>query len=438
MMENLLGMAKRVCDRAEIYLTESTENSVSFENAKLHDIDSKFQSGISLRVIKDGRLGFAYTRNLVDREEFLQNAIDSLKGGARADYGFPFTKDIPGLDTYNPSVETLSNARLMDEGARVSDLLKSRTDGEISVTSFMSTQKTRIINSEGTDLSDRSTLCGTGSGVIYPGTGSGLRRIFKSKGFEETPDELLNEIIDLYRLSSNVVKPKSGKMKAIFMPNSMLALNWRLKSGTSSKSVYENTSPIAEKLGQKIFDEKLTIYDDPLNDMYPGARSFDDEGVACQPLTIIEKGVLKSFYYDLDNATKLNAQSTGHGYKGAMWGGDSISLKPQPSLAHMSLKTGGKSFSELVKLIDRGIILEGALGAHSGNIPNGDYSIGVNPGLYVENGEIIGRVKGVMAAGNVYETLKHVVEIGDTQYPCAGGGWMPPVLFDNVSFSAKK
>jgi PmbA protein len=430
-------MTKKVCDKAEIYSTESTQSSVSFENAKLHDIDSSLQSGISLRVIKDGQLGFAYTKNLMDREEFLQNAIDSLRGGVRVDYDFPFTKHLPGLDTYNSSVKTMSNSRLLDECARVCNLLKSGTDGEISATSFISIQKTRIINSEGTDISDRSTLCGTGSNVIYPGSGSGIRRIFKSKGFEETPDEILNEIINLYKLSSNVVEPKSGKMKAVFMPNSMLALNWRLKSGTSAKSVYENTSPIAEKLGQKIFDEKLTIYDDPLNDVYPGARSFDDEGVACQPLTIVEKGVLKSFYYDLDYASKLNAQSTGHGYRGAMWGGDPISLKPQPLLAHMSLKVGDKSFSELVKLIDRGIILEGALGAHSGNIPNGDYSIGVNPGLYVENGEIVGRVKGAMVAGNVYETFKHVMEIGDTQYPCFGG-WMPPVLFDNVSFSAKK
>lgn len=50
--------------------------------------------------------------------------------------------------------------------------------------------------------------------------------------------------------------------------------------------------------------------------------------------------------------------------------------------------------------------MAGALGAHSGNIPNGDFSIGLSPGLYVENGEIVGHVKDSMVAGNIYEVMK--------------------------------
>jgi PmbA protein len=101
------------------------------------------------------------------------------------------------------------------------------------------------------------------------------------------------------------------------------------------------------------------------------------------------------------------------------------------------MKPGNKSFSQLVKAIDRGIIIDGALGPHSGNIPNGDYSVGVNPGLYVENGEIVGRVKDAMVAGNVYETLKDVMEVGDTLHPSAWGAWVPAILCDNVSVATK-
>jgi len=53
-------------------------------------------------------------------------------------------------------------------------------------------------------------------------------------------------------------------------------------------------------------------------------------------------------------------------------------------------------------------------GAHSGNILNGDYSVGLCPGLYVENGEIMGHVKDAMVAGNIFETLKEVIDIEDT------------------------
>lgn len=65
----------------------------------------------------------------------------------------------------------------------------------------------------------------------------------------------------------------------------------------------------------------------------------------------------------------------------------------------------------------------------------GDYSVGINSGLYVENGGILGRVKDVMIAGNAYETLSNVIAVGDTLSPSAGG-YFPVVLCDNVSVSA--
>lgn len=438
-MEKLLQMAKRVCDKAEVYSHGNTYNSVSFQNAKLHDIESTFLSGLSLRIIKNGKLGFAYTRNLVDRQELLQNALISLEGGVDANYDLPFTEKLPQLDTIDPSLENLSSTQMVEECVRVCGLLKSKTDGEVFLTSFTNITHIRIINSQGTDVSIKGGEYSASGSVIYPGSGSGIERIFQSKKFGKMPDNIVNEMVELYKMSSQVVEPKGGKMKVMFMPNSMLTLSWRILSGTSSKSVYEKISPIAEKLKEKIFDEKITIYDDPLNDKYPGARAFDDEGVACRPLTIVENGVLKSFYYDLNYANKLNTKSTGHGYRTVIGFGatDAIGQKPGPALAHMSIKPGNKSFSDLVRSIGRGIIIEGALGPHSGNIPNGDYSVGVNPGLYVENGEILGRVKDAMVAGNVYETLKRVIDVGDTLYPSFAGGWAPAILCDSVSVATK-
>jgi len=71
-MEQLMEMAKRVSDQVELYALEEMGDGVSFENGKLKEIESQSQSGISLRVIRDGHLGFAYTKSLINREEFLQ------------------------------------------------------------------------------------------------------------------------------------------------------------------------------------------------------------------------------------------------------------------------------------------------------------------------------------------------------------------------------
>jgi len=76
------------------------------------------------------------------------------------------------------------------------------------------------------------------------------------------------------------------------------------------------------------------------------------------------------------------------------------------------------------------------MGAHSGNLLHGDYSVGLAPGLWVENGEIVGVVKDSMMAGNVYEDMKNVLAVGDTVQD-APMGRFPALLLDNVSFSAR-
>lgn len=244
-------------------------------------------------------------------------------------------------------------------------------------------------------------------------------------------------MIDLYNISHKIIDPKAGKMKVLFMPSSMYALIWRLSSGTSGMSIYEKVSPISGKIGEKILDDKFTLLDDPLDDKLTGARSFDDEGVACQPLTLFENGVLRNFYFDLYYGKKLNQSSTGNGFRTTQWGGDYISTRPSPSLQFLTIKPGKISLTDMIRSIDRGIILDGVMGAHSGNIPNGDYSVGVKPALYVENGEIIGRVKDAMVAGNVYETLSNIVSIENKVHECWGGSF-PAILSENVSVATKK
>jgi PmbA protein len=90
-----------------------------------------------------------------------------------------------------------------------------------------------------------------------------------------------------------------------------------------------------------------------------------------------------------------------------------------------------------VRSIDCGIIVAGALGAHSGNIPHGDFSIGVSPALYIEKGEIAGHIKDVMVTGNIYDTLKSIIGIEDTLYLGSGGNF-PSILFDSLNVTIKK
>jgi len=433
-MEALLEIARKISDQAEIYSLEQTIDSVSFEDSKLKDIDSKLQSGTSLRMIKDGKLGFAFTRNLINGEELVQNALDSLS--VEAGFDLPVTQDPAQLDTYDPAIETLANTDIVDECSRICEVLGRGRSGQINTEAGRVTSRVRIMNSNGTDLSSRSSQYYCHTAMMYPGSYSSISRLVASKRFERMPDDHLNFIVNTYDKSLKEASPHGGKMKVLFLPGTIYSLMWRLASATNGKSIYEGTSPVSDKLGDEIFDRQLTVYGDPLNDQYPGARSFDDEGTPCRYFPVVENGVLKNFYYDLHYANKLSASPTGHGFRSAMWGGDPIAIRPTPSLGRGFIRPGDRSLSELIASIDRGIIIAGVLGAHSGNIPNGDFSMGLSPGLYVENGEIVGNVKDAMVAGNIYEVMKNVLAIEDTICP-ATGGTFPAILFDSVSVATK-
>lgn len=436
-VEKLMDIARKYCDEVEIYKLDYTTDSISFENGRLKDIESKIQSGISLRIIKDEKLGFAYTKNIIDPEEFVRNALNSLKGEVEVKFSFPTTKNPLQIYTYNPSIENLSNTSIVEECNRISEILADETKTQINVGSEKNIVNIRIMNSSGTDISTKISSYSCYASAMYPSSYSSISRLIIDKSFKEFSQEDLEYIINLFNSSQREVKPKSGKMKVLFLSNTMYVLIWRLIYATSGKSIYERTSPLIDKLEEKIFDSSLTIYDDPLNDNYPNARSFDDEGVLCTYFPIVENGILKNFYFDLYYGTKMGKDSTGHGFKTTQWGGEVIGIRPNPSLEHLFIKPGDKSFFDILKSIDKGIIVANALGAHSGNIPNGDFSIGLSPGLYVENGEIVGHVKDAMVAGNIYEVMKNVISIENKVYPFIMGTF-PSILFGDVNVVVKE
>jgi PmbA protein len=313
---------------------------------------------------------------------------------------------------------------------RVCDYVTARTKGQTNTFGGSSVVKLRVLNSRGTDLRTEVSSYGAYISLSYPGTYSSVFRLILEKSFTRMPDAVLDYVLDTYNRSKEEAECKSGKMKVLFLPDAMYALVWRLTDATNGRNFYEKTSPLRDKLGQTVLSEKLSIVDQALDDKVPGARAFDDEGTPCRNLPIFEKGVLRNFYCDLYYAAKLNAKPTGNGYKG------DVQYRPHPELGHLTIQPGDKSFTELVRLLDHGLIVGGAMGAHSGNILNGDYSIGLSPGILVEGGEIKGRVKDAMVAGNVYETLKNVIAVEDATYPVQLGRF-PAILFDDVSVATR-
>jgi len=212
-------------------------------------------------------------------------------------------------------------------------------------------------------------------------------------------------VIRQLELAKDQASVPSQQLPVVFTPNGVAsALISPLMVAFNGKMVLEGASPIGNKLGETVFNEKLSLWDDPTIAYRSGSRPADDEGVPSQCTPLIERGKVSNFLYDLQTAALAHTRSTGNGRRG---GG-----LPTPSPSAFVIGSGDTTFEEMLQDMKEGLVIEQLMGATQGNILGGDFSGNVLLGYKVENGKIVGRVKDTMVSGNVYQILEEGLAIG--------------------------
>jgi len=430
MMEKLLKIAAQAADQAEVFHMEDSSDSIEFNDSKLEKADTSISAGIALRVIKNGKIGLAHTRNLLDREALVKQALLSAESGMEVGFSFPKTVSAPPLDTYRPSVEKLSKNELIGIGKDMISYVKAKIQGQFNINYWYSLSKGGVMNSAGTNLTMRSSDFGVFVQLIYSGTGSGLYKFRMAKELTEISKSDLDEMIELFRISEIQIVPPTKAMPVIFTEHTLFALLSRFFTAAAPNNIYNKVSPLCNRFGEKIVSEKLSLWQDPHDPEMTNSCGFDSEGTLTRKFSFIENGVFKAIATDLNYAQKLGMEATGNGIRG------SVEASPSAQAINLCINTGNKTLKEMIAGIDEGIIVHSTMGAHSGNILNGDYSVGVSSGFMIKNGVITGRVKDCMLSGNAYETLNNVSEIESVCHNM-GAQKMPAILFDGVSVTGK-
>jgi PmbA protein len=242
---------------------------------------------------------------------------------------------------------------------------------------------------------------------------------------------LCTELIEKLKWGEKIVSVESGKMPVIFTPEAALVLIFPLIMGLNGKMVLKKVSPLSDKKGRKMWSELFSLDSDGTIDFALGSAPFDDEGVKMKRLPLIEKGAIKSFYYDLQTAGIVGVESTANGLRG------SIHSIPAPEVNNLIIPEGKVPFLEMVKDIKQGIIVDQVLGLGQGNIMSGAFSNNVQLGFKIENGKIVGRVKDVMIAGNAFEELNNIIALGNKAKWVSGKHKFPHIYLKSLSVSTK-
>ncbi|MCL2839742.1 MAG: TldD/PmbA family protein [Defluviitaleaceae bacterium] len=401
----------------ELFYSAEDGFSVRVFKGEISEYKNSSTEGVGFRGTYEGKMGYAYSENMNIHciTPLLENAIGNATIIEDEDMEKLYTGDdkYPEVNNYNPALNDIDAAQKI-QWALAMDKYVTDLDPRIKMADYCTVATTEsrvaIANSHGLHLSKKMNFAtayvivrAEENGETKSGTEIWIGRDFKDFDYKAVGQKAVDKAISYL----NAEAIPTGEYPIIFNDETARDVFGVFSSIFMAEKGQKGFSMLTkEKLGEVIAASNITIRDDGVTDLNLFSSPFDAEGVATQNKAIIENGVLKQLLYNTKSAEKDGVQSTGNaskvGYGGAI----------ETSCTNFYLVPGKKSYDELVTGLEKGLIITELAGLHSGtNDVSGDFSFSAD-GFLVEGGKIIKPVEQITIAGNFYEMLKNIDEVG--------------------------
>lgn len=440
------ALAKGV-ERAEVFFFENLRTDVDYEAGKLRSLADTEERGAALRVVKDGKLGFATTTKLDDVGGLVDNAIATAAEGEPVTFEFSSAADVPTPSITDERIETLSVDDMMKDSeqaiARVNDY-----ESRINIGSGTARQRQHlgVATCRGFEGEfERTTYEFYVGGMLLDGTSMlHTGASFSGTTLDVDHGELTARAIEKFDKARKNVDIAPGRMTVVLTPRAVADIFLTLALGVNGLYVDERISPLAGRLGETILDERITIRDDGTRAGGFFSAAFDDEGVPMGETTVFENGVLRSYLTDRRTAAKLDHPLTGNGLKAKrLIQSKELGKVPSPETTSWVMEGGETPYEELLGAVGSGVLVDSIMGIIMANLAAGDFSGNLMYALKIEDGKTVGRVKDTMISGNVYELLRdNVVGLSKEVHRTGvlggiGSHWYPYIVLKDVSIAAK-
>lgn len=421
----------------EIYYMSNEELSLDTLNRKPNSFSSGNSGGICLRVLHDGKIGYA-SSELMDEGEMI-----SLVSRAKANAEATEKPDTVGIYKGSESYAELKCEPFEAKSAAELKRLTEELADEVYAASDKVTDGTatyglnagfvvRLSNSHGLDL---MTSCGLsavqlGAVICDDGKYENEYNLAELKGDVDLK-ALAKETVETAILKANAGLVDSGKYSVVLSAKQMRTLLSVYSSAFSAKMAQMGMSLLAGKEGQKIASDIVTITDDPMREGVSIQTNFDAEGVAARRKNVVECGVLRTLLYNRETAAVAGVESTGNASKGGY--ASPVGISPYA----FCIEAGEHSEEELFAMAGNGIYITELKGLHAGaNSVTGDFSL-ESAGFKIVDGKKGEAIKSFTIAGNFYELMKSIVALSDKVEVAVTGGFTtfgsPAVLLRGVS-----
>lgn len=391
------------CDAYEIYVDESKAIELDSKQDELNFAKEEIEAGIGIRVIKDNKIGFAFTSNLNKISETAKQSIENTKLN-KIDENYSFAEVEKVKDVKKVYDKKFNDLDLNESVELLKSVISQATDSGCEVTGSgfsASAGKSLIINSNGVSIENKGTGFSISLAVTIQKDGE-IATAYNSESsrfYDLDGEKLANEVCDLAKSSLNSKPVETDDYSVVLDYYAATGLLQTFITAFDGENVARGRSILKDKIGSEIVNPSLSIIDNPLLEKGLFTTRCDGEGSVSETTELIKNGVLNSFIYDIYTANKEGVKTTSNGYRG------SYLTTPMISPSNLEFK-----FDEMKDLseIKRGVLTTSVLGAHTANPISGDFSVEANNAFKIENGEITEPINKAMISGNIFEIMKKV------------------------------
>ncbi len=423
-MSELLDLATRVAgwarggEQVEAFVGRRSDTDVVIYGGEIESLSSATSAGVGIRVIADGRQGFAYAGSLDMSvvSETLAEARDNAAFGTVDEYlGLAVPDGVPvaDLDLWRDDLAAFGTQAKIDLAL---DLERRVWAGDARIRSVESANygdgasESAVATSTGIAATTRRTGCHVSAYALAgegdeTQTGGGY-----SVGRSPADLDMEEAAADAVERSTRLLgarKPPSARLTVV-LDNRITTTLLSILAGTlNGESVLKGRSLFANRVAEAVAVDFLSLVDDPTNPDAYGASAYDAEGLACRRNVLIRDGVLHGFVYDTHAGRLAGVASTGSAVRGGFKSAPGVGCRA------LSLTPGTESQEEIMKRVGDGLLVQGISGVHSGVNPvSGDFSVGAE-GLMIRDGELAEPVREITVASTIQRMLRDVVAVGN-------------------------
>ncbi len=429
-------------DEAEALLSRRRVLTIEVGNGEIETIKQAEDQGLALRARVGNRLGLSYATDLSEASlrRAAQRAVEIARASDADEFvGFAEPRALPHIIGFDPEMAQHSTDEKIERAFAIERAAR-QYDSRIIITRRITYTEVEtveaIANTRGLVAEQHNSGCGGGGMVIARdgkeqevGFGSDSTRRYA----QFDPTKIGVEAAEKAVLLLGATHIATQRASILLEPKMTGAFLGIIASLVSADNVQKGKSLFAGKMGQAVAAAGVTLVDDGAFAGAPGMRAFDDEGVPSQRTVIVADGVLQNYLHSTYTARKANTHSTGNATRA------SFKTAPEAQPSNFYLVAGTESPDALRAGMARGLWVRNLMNLHTANPISGEFSFGAN-GLWIENGKIVGPVRGVTISGNLTDLLKNIRGIGNDVVWQGGYGisvGAPSIVIEDVSIAGK-